>query len=195
MYVPLNTVQHAVSAVDSLADVLDPARFADTVLAALARLVACEVVTYHEMDAEEKRTRYAELRPSDRIREWAETGIRYRLSLTIPAPGGTVIGIVFIRADRPFTDVERDVLTLLREPILGAFLRARRHRASALPRFPAALTGRERQILDMVTLGMTNGAIARSLGVSPRTVAKHLEHVYRKLGVGDRAAAVARVLR
>jgi DNA-binding CsgD family transcriptional regulator len=43
--------------------------------------------------------------------------------------------------------------------------------------------------------GDTNSAIAHGLGMSPRTVAKHLEHAYRKLGVSCRAAAVSRVAR
>jgi DNA-binding NarL/FixJ family response regulator len=52
------------------------------------------------------------------------------------------------------------------------------------------LTGREREVLVLVAQGWTNVAIARALAVSPRTVAKHLEHAYRKLGVCNRAAAV-----
>ena len=38
----------------------------------------------------------------------------------------------------------------------------------------------------------TNSSIARTLDVSPRTIAKHLEHIYRKLGVTSRAATVHR---
>lgn len=52
------------------------------------------------------------------------------------------------------------------------------------------LTPREREILDLVASGWTNTAIAHALRISPRTVAKHLEHAYRKLGVTNRAAAV-----
>lgn len=55
------------------------------------------------------------------------------------------------------------------------------------------LTDREMIILARVADGATNAAIARGLGMSPRTVAKHLEHAYRKLGVSSRAAAVSRV--
>lgn len=55
------------------------------------------------------------------------------------------------------------------------------------------LTAREQLILARVADGATNAAIARGLGTSPRTVAKHLEHVYRKLGVSSRAAAISRV--
>jgi DNA-binding CsgD family transcriptional regulator len=51
------------------------------------------------------------------------------------------------------------------------------------------LTARERQILEQVVLGTGNDAIALELGIAPATVAKHLEHAYRKLGVQNRTAA------
>ena len=47
-------------------------------------------------------------------------------------------------------------------------------------------------MLELVALGRTNSCIARALDVSPRTIAKHLEHIYRKFGVTSRAAAVYR---
>jgi DNA-binding NarL/FixJ family response regulator len=52
------------------------------------------------------------------------------------------------------------------------------------------LTGRERAVLVLLERGCTAEAIGRELGVSPRTVHKHLEHLYRKLGVSDRLRAV-----
>ena len=48
-------------------------------------------------------------------------------------------------------------------------------------------------MLGLVALGRTNVAIAHTLEVSPRTVAKHLEHIYRKLEVTSRTAAVSRM--
>jgi DNA-binding NarL/FixJ family response regulator len=54
------------------------------------------------------------------------------------------------------------------------------------------LTRREREVLDLVAEGRTNAAIGHVLEVSPRTVAKHLEHAYRKLQVNCRVQAVAR---
>ena len=56
------------------------------------------------------------------------------------------------------------------------------------------LTARERQILAWVARGKTNPEIAELLWIAPTTVRKHLEHVYAKLGVRTRTAAVARLL-
>jgi DNA-binding CsgD family transcriptional regulator len=53
------------------------------------------------------------------------------------------------------------------------------------------LTARQRQVLGLVADGLTDRAIAHRLGCSRRTVTKHLEHVYRSLGVSCRAAAIA----
>ncbi|MCW2500544.1 MAG: liaR5 [Frankiales bacterium] len=55
----------------------------------------------------------------------------------------------------------------------------------------AQLTQRELEVLGLVAEGRTNQAIAHALEVSPRTVAKHLEHAYRKLDVSCRVQAVA----
>jgi DNA-binding NarL/FixJ family response regulator len=43
-------------------------------------------------------------------------------------------------------------------------------------------------------MGRTNTAIARLLEISPRTVARHLDNIYRKLDVSGRAAAVYRAV-
>lgn len=53
------------------------------------------------------------------------------------------------------------------------------------------LTGREMEVLHWVACGKTNRDIGDILGLSPRTVNKHLEHVYVKLGVETRTAAAA----
>ncbi|MBO0843885.1 MAG: helix-turn-helix transcriptional regulator [Nocardioides sp.] len=66
---------------------------------------------------------------------------------------------------------------------------------AALERCPdhdesSGLTGRELAVLQLLADGLTAEAIARRLGISPRTVHCHLAHVYRKLGVADRMRAV-----
>lgn len=57
------------------------------------------------------------------------------------------------------------------------------------------LTPREREILDRVANGDSNGEIAARLYISPGTVRIHLQRAYRKLGVRSRTAAIARVRR
>jgi len=54
-----------------------------------------------------------------------------------------------------------------------------------------ALSEREIQILERVANGMINKAIGKELHISEATVKTHLSNIYRKLGVIDRAAAVA----
>jgi DNA-binding NarL/FixJ family response regulator len=53
------------------------------------------------------------------------------------------------------------------------------------------LSQRELQVLELIAQGSTNREAARALFISEATVKTHLLHVYAKLGVNDRAAAVA----
>jgi len=59
---------------------------------------------------------------------------------------------------------------------------------------PAALTAREREVLQWLTGGKTDRDIAAILGISPRTIHKHLQRIYEKLGVETRTAAVVRAM-
>ena len=56
------------------------------------------------------------------------------------------------------------------------------------------LTAREAEVLYWVAHGKTNRDIGDILGTRPKTITKHLEHVFEKLGVETRTAAAARVL-
>lgn len=56
----------------------------------------------------------------------------------------------------------------------------------------ASLTAREREVMERVARGYTNKAIARELQISKHTVNGHMERILVKLGVPNRAAAVAR---
>ena len=63
---------------------------------------------------------------------------------------------------------------------------------NAAPRQPdVPLTPRETEVLSWLAKGKTNRDIADILGMSPRTVNKHLEHIFEKLGVETRSAATA----
>ena len=59
----------------------------------------------------------------------------------------------------------------------------------------AGLTRREREVLEWVAAGKTNRDIADIVGARPRTVEKHLERIYEKLGVEGRTAAAMRLVR
>jgi DNA-binding CsgD family transcriptional regulator len=66
----------------------------------------------------------------------------------------------------------------------------------AAPLAAAGLTNRETNVLRLLAAGRSNAEIASELGgASVRTVHKHLEHIYAKLGVHDRTAAATRWLR
>ncbi|WP_432726606.1 response regulator transcription factor [Variovorax sp. W6] len=66
---------------------------------------------------------------------------------------------------------------------------------AALPAtLPPSLTPREGDVMHWLSRGKTDAEIAALLQISPRTVHKHLEHVYVKLGVETRTAAVMRAL-
>ena len=66
------------------------------------------------------------------------------------------------------------------------------HRSNDAARLQqAALTPREGEVLSWLAKGKTNRDIADILGMSPRTVNKHLEHIFDKLGVETRSAAAA----
>jgi DNA-binding NarL/FixJ family response regulator len=56
-------------------------------------------------------------------------------------------------------------------------------------KLPAGLTERELQVLLALVRGGSNRQIAEGLGISPKTVGHHVEHVYQKAGVRSRAAA------
>ncbi len=53
-----------------------------------------------------------------------------------------------------------------------------------------SLTGREREVVHLVAEGLANKEIAQRMGISPRTVEGHLNHIFEKLGVPSRSALV-----
>jgi len=60
-----------------------------------------------------------------------------------------------------------------------------------LPRqaWPAGLSDREIDVLQLITLGRTNREVAERLFISPKTVGRHIENIYGKIGVSTRPAA------
>jgi DNA-binding CsgD family transcriptional regulator len=135
-------------------------------------------------------------RPGDAVREITSRIGRHQLTMIVslesPIRGR---GWLAARSARDFTDEE---LALARSalPMLTALDRMYRRLPSLADgdsveeaRLRAGLTVRERDILQLVASGLTTDAIGRALHISPRTVSKHLEHTYAKLGCRDRLSA------
>jgi DNA-binding NarL/FixJ family response regulator len=103
-----------------------------------------------------------------------------------------VDSIAFMRAGPDFSARELRLAHEL-QPALGAIY-GLGERLSCDP--PAALdnrlTARETAILNFMADGLIVTAIARRLAISPGTVGKHIEHLYRRLGTHDRASTVLR---
>jgi DNA-binding CsgD family transcriptional regulator len=137
-------------------------------------------------------------RREQRRRElWASVervlGVEDALVLWLPAPDEGLFRRITFGSEKRGGIRDRDVLML---ELLTPHL-AQLHRRAAARRattaWPGGLTPREREVIRLVARGETNREVARSLWISPHTVRSHLEHIFEKLGVTTRAAAVARV--
>lgn len=83
------------------------------------------------------------------------------------------------------------------ETVLGRDIQAavaQRIRQTAARTGPS-LSAREREVLELIATGLSSPEVARRLNLSTTTVKTHLQRLYEKLGVGDRAAAVAEAMR
>jgi DNA-binding NarL/FixJ family response regulator len=100
----------------------------------------------------------------------------------------------YLLKDAPRTELLRAVRAAARgEAVLSPSVASR---LMGRVRAPAAgsdgpLSQRELEVLQLVAAGTTNREAAARLFISEATVKTHLLHIYAKLGVGDRAAAVA----
>jgi DNA-binding CsgD family transcriptional regulator len=110
------------------------------------------------------------------------------MMVCLPSRPGRVLRLLFWRGPGPdFSQRERDLLTLLRPHLYNAYQQYRQ--LTLQPQ----VTARQRQLLSLVAVGQTNAQIARRLSISEATVRKHLEHIFHRLQVTSRTAAVTRV--
>lgn len=153
-------------------------------------------------------------------RRWHDTEVYRRclgridlddqLACVVDVVDGTARGITLNRRGRAFTRTDAVLLEMAAPHLAAAIRRAHasgspyaaveitptpRLRWVLPPPGPAGprLTRREHEVLALVATGLTSRRIATRLGVSIRTVDKHLENAYRALGVDNRMAAIARV--
>jgi DNA-binding CsgD family transcriptional regulator len=111
---------------------------------------------------------------------------------TLPDPVRTTLGGRLTVRTCPATVPDDGLLVLLEPAAEVATEVATEAAPPVLQRWP--LSRRERDVLHWVAAGKTDSDIGAILGISTRTVHKHLQHVYDKLGVETRTAAVMRVL-
>ena len=120
-------------------------------------------------------------------------GLDEQLSIPYRLSDGSLRSFVIARTGEDFTDADISFAQRL-QPLLELLdrqvrvLAARRYDQAAV--LHSGLTGRELAVLRLLADGHTSSAIGHRLGASPRTVQKHLQHIYRKLEVGDRLMAV-----
>jgi DNA-binding CsgD family transcriptional regulator len=129
-------------------------------------------------------------------------GIKHITAVPIHVDRRFLVSFVLNRSITAFSDRERELLDVVRPHLANLYrLGVAIDRAHDAPADAAAdvaeapLTPREREVLDWVAAGKTNRDIATILGASPRTVEKHLERIYEKLGVETRTAAVMRAIK
>jgi Response regulator containing a CheY-like receiver domain and an HTH DNA-binding domain len=113
------------------------------------------------------------------------SGERYAMFVPLPTTPGRTRVLVFSRWDRDYTDADRDLLTLL-QPHLRDAHHAHQQRQAGTP----TLTQRQWQVLHCLANGLSTEQVAAAMCVSPSTVRKHLENIYERLGVTNRAAAI-----
>lgn len=132
-----------------------------------------------------------------------------QLALMLAASKDEAHGITVARSGRDFGPSEQHTMTLVAPHLQAALRRCLEsgiaYRAVKTIPAPAtvwstgpalvpvpggpSLTPREREVLALTSAGFTSTTIARRLDISPRTVDKHVENAYRKLGVTCRFEA------
>jgi PAS domain S-box-containing protein len=128
-------------------------------------------------------------------RVWAKTTMLdagLRSAIGIPAVHeGETLAVVYFEGREPRRMSDRLMRTLTSLGLeLGRFLSRRRTEIGL-----RKLSARELEVLKLASEGHSAPRIGERLGISPATVKTHFVHAYEKLGVSDRAAAVAEAMR
>jgi DNA-binding CsgD family transcriptional regulator len=124
-------------------------------------------------------------------------GVEYQVAFSIAFRHPLILAFSLSRRRRDFTDAEVATLDLLRPHLSRTYRRLRKQAEHAMPALERTfgLTGREGEILGQLVTGATILSIAGDLNIAESTVRKHLEHIYRKLEVANRAEATALAVR
>jgi DNA-binding NarL/FixJ family response regulator len=132
---------------------------------------------------------------------YAEIGLEYQLAFIIKVTETSHVAIALSRKARNFTNTERTLLDHARGYLIQIYRNALAYTALLAAQSEpatAAMTARllergltpaETEVLTHVAHGQSNADIAAALGVSERTIGKHLQRTYHKLEVTNRSQA------
>jgi DNA-binding CsgD family transcriptional regulator len=122
-----------------------------------------------------------------------DRGFDHQVALSIPIDRDRRICVTINRHGRDFSKSEVDRLEALRRPVAACASRIALMEHFDLPGTTATarLTPREQDVLTLVATGLSNVQIGLRLGISARTVNKHLEHIFTKTGLSNRTQVAA----
>ena len=126
------------------------------------------------------------------------------MAFTLPSQSDRILAIALSRCREDFADAERDLIERARPFLIQAYQNAIAHQLACAQAHTepatiraslrtAGLTAGEAEVLRMVALGRSNRDVGAALGITDRTVAKHLQRSFAKLGVSNRSEAATTV--
>jgi DNA-binding CsgD family transcriptional regulator len=132
-------------------------------------------------------------------RVYQQLGVEYQMAFTLPSGAERILGVALSRERRDFSARERDLLNRARPYLIQMYRNALHHslrtERGGTDRLPVelvkllGLTRRQAEILRLTAMGYAAEDVAASLAISVRTVQKHLQNIYRTLGVANRSEA------
>ncbi len=129
--------------------------------------------------------------------------VEHQIAFVLPSPPGEIVGIALNRHRHDFTDEEAAMLELLRRPLRACYrrllereqligmLNGTRDDQLTTQALAMGLSERQSEIMHAVVGGASNAQVGVSLGISRRTVEKHLQNIYAQLEVTSRTQALA----
>ncbi|MCL2396315.1 MAG: helix-turn-helix transcriptional regulator [Acidimicrobiaceae bacterium] len=132
-------------------------------------------------------------RSSPMYRElFKELSVQHQVAFSLPTVAHHSICVALHRDRHDFTNTDCENFNALRTSLAMAAQRQAVGVSAAVSPSSEDLSPREREILQLTATGLSSQQIGRRLGISAHTVSKHLQHLYRKIGVTNRTEAANR---